>query len=240
MLEVTADELVLSREQEGEKSEVLDRYPRQALQQGRLSEAVLKKTKGETLVLRVPDVHTLSKIMTLPLAAENNLRQVVGFEIDRFTPFTATQVYYDVRILERQPAARRLQVQLIAVPRPVVDSLLDQLAKAGLSPMGVDVAGCPTINLLPPAKRARQSAALQRLQWALTTLALILVASALFLPLWHQRNLVLELHPKVDAAQQEAETILALRQELEKAVESSSFLPQKRKDHPLAIELLRS
>jgi len=239
VLEITADDLVLCREQEGEKPEVLDRYPLRSLKQEGISEAVLKKTKGEPIVMRVPDAHTLSKLMSLPLAAENNLRQVVGFEIDRFTPFSAAQVYYDVRVLERQPAARRLQVQLIAVPRPVVDSLLEKLANAGLSPTGVDVAGCPAINLLPPEKRARQSVTLQRLQWGLAALGLILVLAAVFLPLWHQRNLVLELLPKVDAAQQEAETILTLRQELEKAVESSSFLPQKRKAHPLAIELVR-
>ncbi|NJN46352.1 MAG: pilus assembly protein PilM [Candidatus Competibacteraceae bacterium] len=175
VLEIAADEIVLSREQAGEKPEILNRYPRQSLRQGGISEAVLKKTKGEPLVMRVPAVHTLSKTMTLPLAAESNLRQVVGFELDRFTPFTATQVYYDVRILERQSAARRLRVQLVAVPRSVLDSLLEQLAGAGLSPMGVDVIGYPEINLLPPSKRARQSATLQRLQWTLATLGLILV-----------------------------------------------------------------
>jgi cysteinyl-tRNA synthetase len=37
----------------------------------------------------------------LPAATAENLFQVAGFELDRLTPFTAAQVYYHVRVIER-------------------------------------------------------------------------------------------------------------------------------------------
>ncbi|NTV36998.1 MAG: PilN domain-containing protein, partial [Anaerolineaceae bacterium] len=57
-------------------------------------------------------------------------------------------------------------------------------------------------------------------------------------PVWQYKNLASQLLPKVNAAQQEAEKVLALRKELENAIESSGFLLQKRQNTPFVIDLL--
>ena len=44
------------------------------------------------------------------MAAEENLTQVIAFELDRQTPFRADQVRYDFRIVKRDPVAKLLHV----------------------------------------------------------------------------------------------------------------------------------
>ena len=75
---------------------------------------------------------------SLPIAAEDNLRQVLAFEMDRQTPFKADQVYFDYRLGEREAAARNLQVELIVVPRAPLDADLAKLTAGSLELDGVD------------------------------------------------------------------------------------------------------
>ena len=239
ILDVSDHELVLLRAQ-GENMEELGRYALQSLTSGELLDQVRAlRNKADTIVLRLPSSQMLSKSITLPLAAEPNLRQVVAFDMDRLTPFTANQVYFDVGIVERQSALRRLQVNLVATPRARVDQFIDRLAEVGFAPDCVGVANMdPAMNLLPPEQRPRKSQATKRLNWALVMLAGLLVGSAGILPLWQQKKVVDELAPQVDAAQRQAEEMLDLRAELEKMSKSSRFLLEKRLYTPLIIDMV--
>ncbi|MCP5459703.1 MAG: PilN domain-containing protein [Gammaproteobacteria bacterium] len=239
VIEMASEEVLLYQEQAGHVAEEWGRYPRQSLFQRELPVALLKKMRSLPLTLRLPAIQSLQKTIHLPALAETNLRQVVGFEIGRYTPFNASQVYYDAEVLEHQPALRRMQVQLVAVPRATVDILVEELGKIGLTPTSVDVTGNPGLNLLPEEKRSRRGRGLRRLQWSLALLCVGLLCGAVVLPLWEQRMLVINLMPKMDAAQKEAEEVLTLRQDLENVMESSRFLLQKRQDTPLMVGLLR-
>jgi general secretion pathway protein L len=237
VVQIKDDEIVIF-EEENNNIEELGRYPLRTL----TKEAVLSdKGTANPLVFRLsPDV-ALTKTLLLPLAAEANLRQVVGFEMDRLTPFSVAKVYYAMQVLQRDTKAKRLHVQFTAVPRAHVDALLKPLLKAGLSPDIVDVAGNSSgINLLPPEKRPRKGQLAQRLQEALLLLFLLLMVAVAMLPLWQHKRLISdELMPKVNSAEQQAEEIFTLRGELENSLESSRFLLQKRKEIPLMVDIMR-
>ena len=51
--------------------------------------------RGVRIVLCIPAERVLQRNLTLPAAAEENLRQVLAFEMDRQTPFKADQIYFD-------------------------------------------------------------------------------------------------------------------------------------------------
>ena len=234
VLEVVDDDMLVSQEQ-GEVSEDLGRYE---VQDGGARIQALA-AKVQQVVLRLPASKALTKIITLPLAAEANLRQVVGFEIDRLTPFAPGQIVYDAHVVERQAAARRLMVRFFAAQRTLVDGQLKQLGALGLFPDSVHVAGAEsTVNLLPPERRPRKSRVARHVQWALLSIALLLLVAVALLPLWQQRKLVLELMPQVSAAQRQAEEVLALRETLEDSIASSHFLLQKRREKLFAIDIV--
>ena len=59
----------------------------------------------------------LLKAINLPAAIEENLREVMGFELDRHTPFMASQVYYDVKLQRRDAQRETIEVLLAVAAR---------------------------------------------------------------------------------------------------------------------------
>ena len=94
-------------------------------------EAVARPRSGRLLV-RLPAQQALRQTVELPLAAEENLREVLRFEMARLTPFTAEQVYFGARVLRRDAAARSLAVDLAVARRAPVDRLRERAAALGL------------------------------------------------------------------------------------------------------------
>jgi len=152
----------------------------------------------------------LLKSIILPAATEENLRDVMGFELDRHTPFTAAQVYYDVKLVRRDVQRDSIEVMLAAASRSTVDPLLATLRQAGLSIDAITVTDKETsgqmMELLPAAdKPARKWGNLLRLNLGLLALAAILGLLSLLLPIWQKREQVIALNPLVGKASAEFE-----------------------------------
>ena len=66
---------------------------------GAIGTADLTHVVGRTTVLRLDEADVLGKTVSLPLAAERELDQALAFEMDRETPFTADELYWNHRII---------------------------------------------------------------------------------------------------------------------------------------------
>ncbi|MBL8250344.1 MAG: twitching motility protein PilT, partial [Candidatus Competibacter sp.] len=231
-------EWVLLRDEAGQVQE-LERLDRAAPDWSSVAEW-FKTEKPQRLVVRFPASQALVRALSLPLAAEKNPRQVAGFEMDRLTPFTAAQVYYDTAVLERQPEQRRLRVELTALPQAGVEPALTALRQQGLQPDGVDIAGGrPGLNLLPVEQRVRRVLLERRLWVFLIACALILVAAAALLPILQQRQLLIGVLTKADKLQPTANQVLVLRDQLDRAIEASKRLEHKKHALPSKVDVVR-
>lgn len=194
------------------------------------------------VVVHVPPTRVLRRTLTLPLAAEKNLREVLAFEMDRHTPFRAEQVYYDFAVLGRDPAGRQLRTALALVTRKEVDPLLAALRQEGLEPkalhVGDDPVGGDGMNLLPIEGRARRARAQGWPDRALATLAVFLLSTAVALPFVQKLNAAARLEREVAAARQEAQTAGEVRKELERRVAEEQSLVGRRRARPSVIEVL--
>ena len=231
-------EWVLTREEDDGRAHDLERLDAESLDWNALI-GWFDAEKPRQRVLRFPTGQALIRTLSLPLAAEKNLRQVAGFEMDRLTPFTAAQVYYDVVVLERQTEQRRLRVELAALPRTVVDPVLTQLRQRRLSPDMLEVAGGRLgLNLLPPEQRVRRGVWGQWLRAAVIGVSLLAVAAAALLPIWQQRQLLLATMAKVSQLQHTANETLILRDQLDQTLEASRQLMQKKRGVPPRVDVL--
>ena len=238
VIAVEKGDCVLLRDDAGQSQELerLDRASPDYLAVARW----FKMDKAKQLVLRFPAGQALTRTLHLPLAAEKNLRQVTGFEMDRLTPFAADQVYYHARVLQRQPEQRRLRVELTALPRVAVDPVLLQLRQQGLSPDVLDVAGADSnLNLLPPEQRVRRGLWEQRMRAMVIVVSLLLVVAAALLPIWQQRALLLGANAKIDRLQAAANQSLTLRDQLDRTLQASRMLAEKKRAIPTRVDLLR-
>ncbi|MGZ5081922.1 MAG: pilus assembly protein PilM [Usitatibacter sp.] len=172
----------------------------------------------------------LVRRVTMPAATEENLRQVLAFEMDRLTPFRADEVYFDYRVISRDAAAGQILVQLAMARRELVDSRVQALRALGASVQGVGLrddagAGYAPLDLLPSEQRGERETSRERLvQRALLVAVVLLLGTALLLPIVQKRRTVIALHPVVDKARQEAEATDAIARELDRQVTDYNFL----------------
>ena len=203
----------------------------------------------EEIVVRLPDPQVLRKMVVMPAATAENLREVLAFEMDRHTPFKAEQVHYDFRIVATDPDRRNLRVELAVVPRKRLDDLVGRLAEVGLVPDRVGVvdgddvssAGrtrARPLNLLPADRRGQRTGGGG---WLLTVLGIVVVGLAgvaVALPLVQKERLLAELRRDVAAAQAEAHSAETLQSELEKSIAEVTFLARKKGELPAVIDVV--
>jgi general secretion pathway protein L len=95
----------------------------------------------DRVLLRLPESQILRRRINVPPAPARNLRPLIGFELERQTPFQATQVRYDFRVVARDEAARRLIVELALVKNSRVEELLAVAERWGLRPTAIGASG---------------------------------------------------------------------------------------------------
>ena len=79
-----------------------------------------------TLEIKVSPELGLAKEIELPLAARENLRQSLAYEMHRFTPFSADDVYYNHQIVGATD--HLIRVRLAVVPRRLVSKVTQWLS----------------------------------------------------------------------------------------------------------------
>ena len=187
---------------------------------------------------------TLRRQFTLPAAAEDNLRQVLAFEMDRQTPFKADQVYFDYRVAERAAADRNLQVELTVVPRAQLDAELAKIAAIDAALDGVDCwrrdsgSARAGLNLLPPERRLKRKNLQLRMNLALGCAALVLLVTVMLQSLANRESALAAMSTEVEKAQNEAKQVTQLRKTLQDTIDSANFLSRKKHDMPLMSDLL--
>ncbi|MEO8101070.1 MAG: PilN domain-containing protein [Betaproteobacteria bacterium] len=185
----------------------------------------------------------LQKILSLPAAIEENLREVMGFELDRHTPFVSSQAYFDVKLLRRDPQRDTIEVLLAVAARAVIDPLLVSVRQAGLSVDGITVAGreseAQPIELLPANdKPARKWGNLPRLNLALLGVAILLGLLALLLPIWQKREAVIALNPLVGRANADFEVSRRIHDEYTKLANEYNYITGKKQGMHASLAIL--
>jgi len=192
--------------------------------------------------LLLPAASALRRRLSLPAAAAERLRDVVGFEIERQTPFPADAVAFDARVLGRREADGQIDAELVAVPRAALDPQLAALGPLAPSLAGIDVAavdGVPLqINLLPPLLRRRGSDSWRVWNWALAAFALIALTAALWQVLANRREAADAFEREIAKQAEPARRAAAQQQELVDLIEGQAFLQRSRAERPTAVEVI--
>ena len=193
----------------------------------------LGESRGRARVALAPH-EALVRRVTMPAATEENLAMVLGFEMDRLTPFRAEEVCYDHRVIGRDAAGGTIAVLLAVARREVVEARLAQARALGLSVQGVTARDdahreASTLDLLPRGERGEQEKPRERLvRQGLGILALLLLIAALVVPALSKRAEVHAIKPALDRAYAEAQATDALLKELDRLVSDHNFLLARR------------
>ena len=192
------------------------------------------------LILRVASGAALQKRMSVPISARQHLEGLLGFEMDRETPYARDEVYWDYAIRRQDRVNNRLDVDLVVVPRSVVDPLMGAARSAGLDFNGIEIAGgankAPLIRL---GERGRwQWLRSQRPLAAMAGVAGILAIGAIATPFIRQQQAIAEAVAAVAALTSDAQEAAKLRQTVDQFANTSAYLRQERERTGSALEAL--
>lgn len=237
-VEVDNDKFLLSLGNRAAQREVM----RLALDAADADDDNIPRDVQQTILL-LPEDRVLARRITLPAAAEENLREVLGFEMDLHTPFEASEVYYDYTVVGRDSNRQQLTVDLVYAPREAVDALVDGTSSLDIKTDIVtcrrrDNANLQPVNLLPLERRRARRFDVHKLNLALTSLLAVLVVTAITIPLVQKNRALADLEAQVEVAAAEAREGAALRQDLEKMAAASQFLVEKKAADTMAVELI--
>ena len=186
---------------------------------------VAQNTKPALLLLRLPAERVLQKRLSLPLAARRDLTNVLGFEIDRETPFTREEAYWTYAVRGHDKERGRLDVDLLIVPRNYVDTFIEFARRAGLDPDGIEVGedgkSCAIIPLgIGKRIRIRGDRPLIPLAAAAATVALVAIAA----PFANQEWEIASADSALASLEAPASEAGALRRSADQSARTATFL----------------
>ena len=205
--------------------------------------ALLQRANGrrQPVTLCLSGELGLRKIVNLPLAARDDLAQLLRFEMDRLTPFRADEVYFAQRILSTDVPSRRIVVELAVAPKIIVEQALETAQAVGVVPSRLELGTTHAddrepLNLLP--QESADSGGERRLTRVLILLAVILAIVAVAIPLQRQRSTLAALTDQVALTRDAAEQSHALREQLDQLTRTGYFLLAEKNRRAMATEVV--
>lgn len=196
---------------------------------------------GAEIVLAAADARVLERTVILPAATEENLHAVIGFEMDRLTPYRAEDVFFVAELAERLAEEEKIRVKLLIVPRAQLQQRLDGLQAAGIVPDALyfDYGGRSLYMPFEPRGANITDRSLAK-QWnlALGTLCVVLLVMAVAVPVARNQARLTELKETEVQARKEALAAAAIRDELQRNAAVQQMLVEMRRARPSAIEIV--
>ena len=200
------------------------------------------------IILRLTGQDAIQKELSLPAAAKENLSQVVAYELDRYTPFKAEQVYFAVKPLDGMNEPGQIRVMLILTTREVLDGLYEDINVLGLSPLFADYEGSANnldnldyaYNLLPERLRQKTAKMPRLIYSALITLTCLLLAAVIVMPVWFEYQTVNALQLKADSLEKDAKKVKALQSDIDAMIAETRQLLKEKSTTPEVIVMLNT
>ncbi|NOT85907.1 MAG: PilN domain-containing protein [Methylococcaceae bacterium] len=201
-----------------------------------------------TLILLLNARQLLKKRLDLPLATQENLAQVIGYELDRYTPFNGEQCYFTTQILGKNKARNRLALELMVISKAKLNGIIKELQYLGIT---ADImahesdaqyyysnAYTQQYNALPAEFRRKQT---QNFKWTKRFLTLcfgMLAGIAIALPFWSQHQTLTKLQQQVAVAKHKALEIEGLQTETNTLLQAEKKIIRLKRQAPVILNVV--
>lgn len=197
------------------------------------------------VVIRIPHTLGMQKNISLPEVAAANLHQMLTYELDRYTPFRAEQVYYDVVKLGK-PVNGQLSVALLVVQKNILDEAYEQVLALGLIPAYADCAQQPLnllpvrerYNLLPPTLRHPKSKKPRIVMFSALSMMLVLLIMLFVHPLWQAYQGLDKLKHHLHLVEKGALQVEDTKRGIDYLYQATNKLMTKKQNNPAMVEIL--
>jgi Tfp pilus assembly PilM family ATPase/Tfp pilus assembly protein PilN len=106
-----------------------------------------QRLSRDNIVLGVPRSDVIIRYLDLPREVEDNLKQVVLYQIQSFEPSESEKYYHDYSQLKTGETDRRLRVLLFLIKKSTLDAHLEVMGDLGIRPLKVTVGSAALVNV---------------------------------------------------------------------------------------------
>jgi general secretion pathway protein L len=187
-----------------------------------LKDAIPAATKGKRcdVIGVIPDQQCLIRPLALPLAAKGHIEEFVRYQIDRISPFKADNTLYGIKLMESNPHANEVHLNLSIVSRALVEDLEARGTQLGFPIDGFAVESADG-GALETIAFSAQGTAVRKVPHAtkaLVAASLVLLASLLFVPILAKWKRGEALEKEIALLKPKAEQVLKLGQERDRII----------------------
>jgi len=101
-----------------------------------------------TIFLGIPREAVILKYVKLPLAVKENLKDSLRYEMEKYVPFSADDIYFDYQTIAEDKGGGILTVLLVAAKRESVDPYVSSMGKVGIGISGIEIGSTAMVNYL--------------------------------------------------------------------------------------------
>lgn len=131
---------IYSIQPEGQKGE------REAQMIGLIYSFISKhRLSKEHVFISIPREKVIARFIELPVAAQENLRKVIEYEVPKYTPFEKEEITFDFQILKQEKD--RLHLFAVFMKRGDLDYYLSFLKRIGIQPHSIQIPSMSALNL---------------------------------------------------------------------------------------------
>ena len=92
-----------------------------------------------SVFLGIPRGNAILRYLELPIAVKENLRETLGYELEKYVPFSPEDVYFDFQIISEDKSAERLKLLLVVVKKQGLASVMAVSEHLGFGISGIGI-----------------------------------------------------------------------------------------------------
>jgi len=203
----------------------------------------LKSYQDDELVLSVSQQQCLIKAITLPAQAQDNVAEMIQFEVDRQTPFSVDQVYVGYHVNDSEGVDKPLSLQLAVIPKKVITPIIEKLAALSLHIKSLQIMSTKVtesaikIALIDNNKGHSETVDLKR-NYFLMALALMLFVALLYSPAIKYENAIEAIQPALTEAKKQAFVVNNLKKDSKLIAGQANFVEDKLATYRSRLDVL--
>lgn len=229
------ERLALSWQQDGKRRDCGEYILDKSFDFARLAKKAVR-SRNYQLKLELDEKQALHLQHTFPEGVQDNIKQVVGYQLDRITPFTLENAYFDAKVAKHDKANKLVLADIYVSPKAHVEQYLAKLKALGVPDIQVISAlASPTHLTKGLSTAAAPLASASSIPFYLFLLAL---TASLILPIWYKERRLGQIEDAIASLQQKASAQIEVRDKLLAAEEALSFIGEKRKTAPVMLDVV--
>ncbi len=209
---------------------------------------IINQADGKKVTVKylLSNQEALVRKIALPIGAKENLDEVIGFELDKYVPFSADQVQISYKIDNDNMDENKILLDLAVIPKQRLTDVLGLCDEKSIQLDGIDInkdsnGMTPEIlgvNLLPKEQRKVKDNFNLKLNTALIVALVGLIYFIMHTSIENKRQKIETLTEINTELQKQARESKLLKKELKTVIVSSKFLQNKQNDHPKIVAIL--